>query len=248
MIAEDEPGWAVLRVAVEDARAVLGDRLVGVYAVGSLVHGGFAEAVSDVDAVMIVDRCDASVAAAVAEITRGTQERCGGTDLAHRLSLFWGDFATFAAPPDTARLPPIVRLDLVADGRVLHGAPVPGDLPRPTRDDLIAETAAFAADWLARPGQAEAIADPALLLDRGRRAVTKAVLFPVRFLATIEAGLAGSNDEAVAWYVAAGRPHAALATAALTWRTTEIEDEAEAARLLADLPALYAEAQTALLG
>ena len=68
------------------------------------------------------------------------------------------------------------------------------------------------------------------------------VLFPVRFLATIHAGLAGSNDEAVAWYVDAGRPHAALAAAALRWRTEPIADRAEAERLLAQLPALYDEA------
>ena len=155
---------------------------------------------------------------------------------------FWGDWASFGAPGDSARLPPIVRRDLLDTGVAVHGAPPPPGLPHPTRDDLVAETAAFARDWLEREG----IPAPAALLAAGRRRTTKMVLFPVRFLATIEAGLAGSNAEAVAWYVDAGRPYAALATAALCWRTEPIADPAEAERLLADLPALYDEALTAL--
>jgi hypothetical protein len=68
------------------------------------------------------------------------------------------------------------------------------------------------------------------------------VLFPVRFLATAHAGLAGSNDEAVAWYLADGRPHAELAAAALAWRTAPVDDpEAAVALVAAHLPGLYAE-------
>jgi hypothetical protein len=238
MEERDAAGWAVLTAAVERARAVLGERLAGAYAVGSLVHGGFAEDVSDVDGVLIVDRCDTGIAAAVDEIVAAT--RAGdGAGLADRLSLFWGDWATFGAPPDTARLPPIVRLDLLADGVVLHGAPPPAGLPRPTPDDLIRESAAFAAGRLER----EPLPRAAALLAAGRRPLTKTVLFPVRFLATACAGLTGSNEAAVAWYVADGRPHAQLARAALGWRTEAIADEAAAERLLeAHLRGLYAEA------
>ncbi|HEY6761278.1 MAG TPA: hypothetical protein VI318_17400 [Baekduia sp.] len=237
----DAAGWAVLHDAVAGLRAALGDRLVAVYAVGSLTHGGFAPDVSDVDGVVIVERCDASAAAAVEAVVEDVRARGGGA-LAERLSLFWGDWATFGAPGPEARLPPIVRRDLLDSGIALHGTAPPAGLLRPTQDDLVRETAAFAAQWLAREG----IPDPDALLRAGRRATTKMVLFPVRFLATVEAGLAGSNDEAVAWYVAAGRPHAPLAAASLRWRTEPIDDPAAARRLLADLPALYDEALTAL--
>jgi hypothetical protein len=185
--------------------------------------------------VLVVDRCDAEAVATIAAVVEGVREQGG---LAERLSLFWGDWATFGAPPPEARLPPIVRLDLLDDGVAVHGPPVPDGLPRPTPDDVVRESAAFAAQWLERDG----IPAPAALLAGGRRHTTKMVLFPVRFLATTCAGLSGSNDEAVAWYVGAGRPHAQLAAAALRWRTEAIDAPA----LLDALPALYAEALDAL--
>jgi hypothetical protein len=233
----DDRGWAVLRAAVERARGALGERLVAAYAVGSLTHGGFAAEVSDVDGVLIVDRCDAGVAAAIASAVAETQDAVTD-DLVERLSFFWGDWATFGAPPCSARLPPIVRLDMLDSGVALVGEPPPAGLPRPTQDDLVRETAAFAVQWLERDG----VPAGAGLVAEERRKITKMVLFPVRFLATIEAGLAGSNDEAVDWYVAAGRPHARLAAAALRWRREPIDDVA----LLGDVPALYAEAIDAL--
>jgi hypothetical protein len=235
-------GWAVLRTARDCAEDMLGPRLAGLYAVGSLTHGGFAEDVSDVDGVVMVDRCDAATAAAVVDIARLTVDTCG-PGLAERLSLFYGDWRSFGDPPATARLPPIVRLDLIEHGVALHGDPPPASLPVPSRDDLLRESAAFAADRLDRPGELDLIHDPAALVGAGRRPLTKTVLFPVRFLATACAGLAGSNDEAVAWYTSDARPHAPLAAAALGWRTRPIDDQATASHLLAThLPNLYAEA------
>ena len=225
-------GLAVLDDALTQARAALGGRrLVGAYVVGSLAHGGFAPAVSDVDGVLIADRCDAAFAEAVRAIAVEGE-------LGARLSLFWGDWATFGAPdPEVTRLPPIVRLDLLRFGLPLYGDPVPRGLPEPTADDLVAESAAFAADRLAAP------VDPVALVAAGRRTLTKTILFPVRFLATAHAGLAGSNDEAVAWYLAQDRPAAELVRAALAWRTTPIEDPAAATGLVAALlPGLVREA------
>jgi hypothetical protein len=229
-------GRAVLDAALTQARAALGERLVGAYVVGSLAHGGFAPDVSDVDGVLIVDRVDAAAAAAIRAIAVEGP-------LGERLSLFWGDWATFGAPPpETTRLPPIVRLDLLRFGVLLAGDPVPPGLPVPTPDDLLAETVAFAAQRLAAPAP-----DPAALVASGRRPLTKTILFPVRFLATACAGLAGSNDEAVAWYVADGRRASELARAALRWRTEPVSDPQHATALIAlQLPVLYAEARAAL--
>ena len=227
----DDAGWTVLRAAVGEARDALGERLVAAYALGSLVHGGFAPDVSDIDGLLILDRTDGAAATAIEAVVARHREA--------RLSLFWGDWATFGAPPEAARLPPIVRRDLLDSGVAVFGDAPPEGLPRPTDDDLVRETAAFAAGWLERHG---GVPDPDALLAAGRRETTKMVLFPVRFLATTRAGLAGSNGEAVEWYIDSGGAHAPLAAAALRWRTAEIDDPA----LLADLPALYAEALAAL--
>lgn len=222
----DAAGWLVLHAAVDEARGVLGARLVGAYALGSLVHGGFAPEVSDVDGLLVLDRCDEAAAETIRAVV--------GRWRAQRLSLFWGDWATFGAPPESARLPPIVRRDLLDHGVAVFGGAVADGLPRPSDDELVVETAEFAARW--------GVPDPAALRDASRRDVTKMVLFPVRFLATVHAGLAGSNAEAVRWYVASGGAHAPLAAAALRWRTEEVDDPG----LLDGLPALYEEALAAL--
>src|SRR5579884_724796 len=60
---EDEAlGWEIAEAACRHAVRVFGHRLVAVYALGSLAHGGFAPASSDVDVAISVDRCDATVA------------------------------------------------------------------------------------------------------------------------------------------------------------------------------------------
>jgi hypothetical protein len=69
------------------------------------------------------------------------------------------------------------------------------------------------------------------------------VLFPVRFLYTAATGRAGTNDAAVAHYLA--RPNASskhLVEAALAWRTEPPSDDASAVELLrAQIVALYLE-------
>jgi hypothetical protein len=72
--------------------------------------------------------------------------------------------------------------------------------------------------------------------------VTKAVLFPVRFMYTLGAGRIGLNDGSVAWYVAQGLPGGVLALKALEWRNNGITDVELAMQLLdAELGALHAE-------
>ena len=66
--------------------------------------------------------------------------------------------------------------------------------------EVVIETAQFALAKLYDRSSLARLSDPAGLLRDGRRAVTKAVLSPVRFLFTGETGGIGSNDDAAAWY------------------------------------------------
>src|SRR2546430_8881708 len=69
---------------------------------------------------------------------------------------------------------------------------------RPPRSTLFPYTTLFRSE-----GAVEEIRRPELLVSRGVRRMTKLVLFPVRFLFTARTGHLGTNDDAVAAYLAA---------------------------------------------
>ena len=80
------------------------------------------------------------------------------------------------------------------------------------------------------------------MLAGGPRAVTKAILFPVRFTYTLRTGRIGLNDNSARWYAAQGLPGRALALKALQWRNHGIVDATLAHQMLdADLATIHAE-------
>ncbi len=242
---------AILSEAVDAYRAALGDRFVAAYALGSLAHGGFSALVSDVDLGLIladpVQSLDGDTIEAIAET-----QKCAGSALAERLSVFWGTPGTLRGECEGGRFPPLDRLDLIEHGRLLAGVDARAGMARPTADELLINGAQFALDFLAglpsrptstaarlgsmRPATQEAIEeirDPSLLLARGVRRVTKLVLFPVRFMFTAATGRVGTNDEAVCWYLAAAHvPAKSLVRDALAWRAAAPEDRSAARGLL----------------
>jgi hypothetical protein len=237
--ADAEPGWRVARVACQRASAELGARLISVYAIGSLAHGGFALEVSDIDIAVLVDHCDESIPPLIGAAVTSSREQLG-PGLADRLSIFYGDWESFGAPPEPARLGAIDRLDLIEHGLLMHGVDRRTDKGvRPTRDALVAETAAFLPYW---EGERR---DPDDLIAAGARVLTKQVLFPVRFLYTHATGRAGANQDAVAWYCNQAGPHAALVQAALDWRSGSIETTVARGLLERHLDGLYAECRRA---
>jgi hypothetical protein len=237
--ADAEPGWRVARVACQRASAALGARLISVYAIGSLAHGGFAPAVSDIDIAVLVDHCDETVPPIIGAAVTSSQEQLG-PGLADRVSIFYGDWQSFGAPPEAARLGAIDRLDLIENGVLMKGVDLRArNGVRPTRDELVAETADFLLYWEAQRRE------PDELIAAGARVLTKNVLFPVRFLYTHATGSAGANQDAVTWYRDQGGAHADLAQAALNWRTGDIETVVARALLQQHLDGLYAECRQA---
>jgi hypothetical protein len=257
----NEGGFAVLREAVTRYRAVLGDRLVAAYALGSLAHGGFSPLVSDVDLGLVlagpIEPSDLPTIGAVADAVKA-----GGTVLHERLSVFWGTPETLAGRAEGGRFPPLDRLDLLENGLLVDGTECRQGLTRPDPAELLVEGAAFALDFLG-PGHAtgrpassalgsltpagneviEEIREPELLIKQGPRHLTKIVLFPIRFLYTAATGRVGTNHAAVDYYLA--NPEAvapALAAAGLHWRVVPPDDEPGAVALLErELRPLYLE-------
>lgn len=223
---------------VEAATAAIGARLVAVYALGSLAHGGFSPAVSDVDAALILasppQQSDRDLVLGVAD-----RVRAGGSALHSRISLFWATPESLRGGnggddrDDEGRFPPLDRLCLFEHGRLLAGTDVRGDMRPPEREELVVAGARFAVDLLAEAVIAHA-GNPAGLLTGDVRLTTKLVLFPVRFLFTADTGREGTNDAAVQHYSAHHHgPTADLVGAAFGWRTGPPPAE-HAAALLSD--------------
>lgn len=238
--ADHSAGERVMNKATALARAVLGDQLDAVFALGSLAHGGFAPLVSDVDIALILRELTPDTPARITTINTLTRQQAP-SPLADRLSIFYADWhGVRHGTGQHARLPAVDRLDLIDSGRLLHGADRRASAVRPDGQTLVREGAEFACarfdqSYLAR------LHDPSRLVSDGVRAVTKAVLFPVRFLYTLGTHRVGHNAHAATWYVRHGA-HPALPEAAMTWREHGITDPERAIAMLdQQLTGLYIE-------
>ena len=216
-------GEAVLERALDEARRLWGDRLVAAYALGSLAHGGFSPHVSDVDfGVVVSDPLEPADEARAAQLNE--RVRASAMPLADRFSLFWGSRGTLSGRVEGGRFPPVDRADLRVHGRLLGGFDVRSAVAIPSAAEMVVAAARLA---LTRFSTDEAIAqcrDPSALIDAGTRALTKRILFPVRFLYTARTGRIGLNDHAVAHFVKVeAGPGARLAQRALDWRHTPFD-------------------------
>jgi hypothetical protein len=256
--ADTREGEAVLARAVAAYRDALGARLIAGYALGSLAHGGFSALVSDVDLGLILqDPLKASDHMTIGRVARSV--RAGGPGLHERLSVFWGTPSTLARQDGGGRFPPLDRLDLLENGRLLTGTDARSSVTRPEQTELLIAGAEFALGYLG--GGARTLPDrlrdaarlrlrhdnavdeirvPSRLLSRGPRRLTKVVLFPARFLYTAETGQVGTNAHAAEHYLAsANAPAATLVAAALAWRLEPPGDDEATALLGRELIPLY---------
>lgn len=165
----------------------LGDKLLGVYLMGSLAHGGFSTRYSDIDMAVIA-------ADGLAEDDRAAMQRHAETlspPHAEKLSLFWSD-RTFA----TGRFPPLDRIDYL-DHRV---ALVEHERVEPQRPPLAAIRAWLGgiplANWLS---EVRRFAIQPAFDASARKPYLRAHLYPARFVYSWATGAMGSNDAAVAY-------------------------------------------------
>jgi predicted nucleotidyltransferase len=237
----ERPGWDVIEAAVAAAEEQLGDRLLSAYAIGSLAHGGFAPAVSDVDLALLTGELDGGMAEVVEEIK---DEVAGTWELGSRLSIFHAPWAEFGDPPEGARFPPIDRFDLLRYGVLVGGTDLRGaHAALPGATEIRAQAVESA---LRRVTPEQLDADLGQLAAGGVSVqdATKIVLWPVRLQHVCDIGQATGNADAVDHYRSlpdAG--HSALAQDALAWRDlTAVPDPEEAlARIDAEIRDLHVE-------
>ncbi len=226
------------------AREAFGGRLLSVYAIGSLAHGGFAPAISDVDVALLLadplEAADAERVAALERRLRVSHPACGA-----RLSLFWtspGEFNRRASAEVAGRFPALDRLDLICWGRLIAGVEARDRLQPPARGATLESSRAYLLGFVRDPARYPAIsgAAPPDLADR--KALTRLCLFPARFLYTAATGEPGSNDAAAERYRARyGGPGAAIVALGMRLRREPAAPIAaeERALLVRGLPAYY---------
>src|ERR1700691_2471942 len=231
----------VIAETVEAAEAVLGGEIEAIFVLGSLAHGGFAPLVSDVDVAIIVRATAPGTAEQMESVQTLVVDRAS-SPLSERLSVFWADWHTVRTGKGAhSRLGPIDRLDLLDSGRLLLGSDRREPSIRPSHRELVVMSADHILNKFT-DAYLERTRDTRGLLAGGPRAVTKAILFPVRFMYTLRTGRIGLNDSYAGWYATEGLPGGALALKALEWRNDGIADAELAARMLgADLDRIHGE-------
>ena len=209
----------VLQQSVKVAQSALDRRLIAVYALGSLAHGGFSPHVSDIDLGLVLhhplEREDAQAVDAIALGVRGSSG-----PLAERLSVYWGSLDTLGGNTgDGGRFPLVDVLDLKHYGRLLAGVDVRNEIRSPDPRELIVSSARFALNRLATGAIEQQLRNADTVAAAGTRTLTKLVLFPIRLLFTASTGQVGRNAAAVEYFCAHhGEPLRRLAQSGLAWR------------------------------
>ena len=181
--------------AMEFARGIadfwqrrLAARLLGVYVIGSLAHGGFSRRYSDIDMALVAEGglSDADLAA------QRTAAVALSPPQAAKLSLFWADRAF-----TTGRFPPLDRVDYFD-----HAQPLverERERVRPARPSLAEIRAYLRGQPLESWGDAcQKFAAAAVLQPADHKPYIRCLLYPARLLLSWATGGMASNDDAVA--------------------------------------------------
>lgn len=224
-------GEAVLQQTIQVAIEIFNSRLLASYALGSLAHGGFDPLVSDVDIAIILDDPITTHDMTTINLIQNSVKN-SAIPLAERLSIFWGSLHSLQHNAEIGRFPPLDKLDLIENGRLLTGKDIRSTLSKPTRFDLVVTGAQFALQMLNTPEVNIVIKQPNLLYKKGVRHLTKTILFPARLLYTSLTGKIGHNRDAVEYYLTNNQgKKAKLVEAAFNWRCKIPENECEAVQL-----------------
>lgn len=240
-----DPAVAELIAACRSlAEEGFGARLLGIYLIGSLAHGGFAPAASDVGVALILSdpltERDAEQISALAAYCAAAHPRYG-----RRLSLFWTSPAAFAGTDDVqvaGRFPAIDRLDLMLNGLPVGGTDLRRELAPPTRQAILENCREDVLRFIRDPSRYGFLTSGAPYDFADHRALARLCLFPARFLHTVATGTVASNDVAAREILRNPRePDAAIVTLGLILRQDPqyALAEEECALLRATLPDYY---------
>jgi hypothetical protein len=165
----------------------LGQRLLGVYLIASLAHGGFSARYSDIDMALIAT---GPLESSEIDLVYHKVVAHSAT-LSSKLSLFWTD-QFFSA----GRFPTLDRIDYIDHAVVL----LERRHVRPTRPALAEIRDYLRGDPFWNWSQeVQALSGLSDLVVADHKRYLRALLYPARFFYSWETGAIGSNDEAVAF-------------------------------------------------
>jgi hypothetical protein len=183
----------------------LGDRLLGVYLLGSLAHGGFSRRYSDIDVALISN--DWLAPSELQGLT--SQVATQFPEIMQPVPIFWAD-ANFSL----GRFPPLDRIDYLD-----HGVPLfQARHVVPARPDLRDVRAYLSGEPLQKwSKEVNRLVNANELTTRDYKPYIRAALYGVRFIYSWKTGGVTSNDAAVAFVDEQGlfRPGMDLVRAAL---------------------------------
>ncbi|MET7299676.1 hypothetical protein [Embleya sp. NPDC005575] len=217
----DAQAHRIVGHAVTAADKRLGNRLQAAFCIGSLAHGGFTAGVSDIDVALIVSDVSAVTAADIEAIDQDTRLLEVEDSAGQRLSFFWDSWSNLADNREGGRFPAVDRADFLDSGFLYRGEDLRSRCTRPSSTDMARDSGRFLLTKFGTDEYIRTLRTPDSLIAQGRRATTKAVLFPVRMVYTIGASKVDGNDPAAGWFARHYDAHAELVSAATQWRNDE---------------------------
>ena len=165
----------------------LGPSLVEVYKLGSLAHGGFSPAYSDIDLCLLMECAEAP--AEMAQVLAGAKEL--HPTYGKWLSVFWGNPAE-----SWGRLPVLDRVDLLDHGAPMFSTHRP-DFSRPDKASIReALLQSVEKSWGPNTKELSTLVE---LTPETQRPYVRCLLYPARLIFSWDRFEIASNDRAVAY-------------------------------------------------
>lgn len=180
------------------SNAILGEHCLAIYLMGSLARGGFSARVSDIDIGVVLNKITPDTAVKIEKIITLTKEK--NPLIKNRISVFWGTVHSINSSSKESRYPPFDRLDLIDHAKLIQGSEVRQKLIKPNQKELKISCAEFAIQYLESSDRLAMFNDGLLILNQGATSLTKAILFPARFIYLAKTNQFSTNEASAQYY------------------------------------------------
>lgn len=177
---------------------ILGEHCLAIYLMGSLARGGFSHRVSDIDIGIIVDNINSNTSTHIDDIVFRSKEN--HPEIHNRISVFWGTIESINESSEHSRYPPFDRLDLIDYAHLIKGREIRHQLIKPNQKELEISCAEFAIQYLESPDKLAMFKDGLFILNQGITSLTKAILFPARFIYLAQTNQFSTNEVSANYY------------------------------------------------